>query len=361
MRRKIIIIILAILGIVLLFGAIGVEKFYPVLLQLLFTKEIELKKADHSINVLLLGIAGGTHDGPELTDTMIFASIDPDKNRVVLVSIPRDIWVPELKAKINTAYAKGNNRKKGGGLTLSKAVVSKVVGQPIDYALAIDFAGFVKAVDLIGGLKIDVKQSFNDYEYPVEEKREDLCDQTLEDATLRISTESALIVFPCRYEHIHFDKGLQYMDGAMSLIFVRSRYAIGEEGTDFARSQRQQKVLYAFKEKIFSLGTILNPIKLTSLYSILAESIDTDIKQSEFDDFIKLMQEVKNAKIYSSVIELEDKKKNKQGLLKNPPLEDFKGAWVLIPRVGNGNFLEIQEYVSCLRVSDSCSVNFIRE
>ena len=361
MRRKIIIIILAILGIVLLFGAIGVGKFYPVLLQLLFTKEIELKKANHSINILLMGIAGGTHDGPQLTDTMIFASIDPDKNRITLVSIPRDIWVPELNAKINTAYAKGNNRAKGGGLTLSKVVVSKVVGSQIDYVLAIDFAGFVKAVDLMGGLEIAVERSFDDYEYPVEDKREDLCDQTLEDATLRIATIAATVVFPCRYEHIHFDKGLQHMDGSRSLIFVRSRYAIGEEGTDFARNQRQQKVLYAFKEKIFSVGTILNPIKLTSLYTVLAESIDTDINQSEFDDFIKLMQKIKNAKIHSSVIELEDKKKNRPGFLINPPLENFKGTWVLIPRLGNGNFSEIQKHVSCLRVSDSCPINFIRE
>lgn len=349
------------LGLVFIAGAIGIRKFYPVLFQLIFTKDIELKKADHSINILLLGLAGGTHEGPDLTDTMMFASIDSDKNRVTLVSIPRDLWVPELKAKINTAYAAGNNQEKNGGITLSKVVASKVVGQPIDYVLAIDFTGFVKAVDLVGGLDMDVVRAFDDYEYPIEEKREDICDQTLEEATLRIATEAATVVFPCRYEHVHFDKGLQHMDGAKSLIFVRSRFAIGEEGTDFARSQRQQKVLYAFKEKIFSLGTILNPIKLTSLYTILSESINTNIQQSEFDDFVKLVQKVKNAKVSSSVIELEDKKRKKPGLLINPPLEDFNGSWVLIPRKGNGDFSEIQEYVLCLRASDSCSVNFIRE
>lgn len=356
MRKRALVVVLFLFGIVLFAGAVGIVKFYPVLFQLLFSPDIELKKADHSINILLLGIAGGTHDGADLTDTMMFVSIDPDKNKIILVSIPRDIYIPELKAKINTAYAKGNNRAKGGGLTLSKAVVSKVVGSPIDYVFAIDFAGFVKAVDLIGGLEIDVRRSFDDYEYPIEDKREDLCGLTVDEATARIATESALVVFPCRYEYVHFDKGLQHMDGTRSLIFVRSRYAIGGEGTDFARSQRQQKVLYAFKEKIFSLGTILNPIKLTSLYLILAESIDTDIKQSEFDDFIKLVQKIKNAKISSSVIELEDKEQKKAGLLINPPLTDFNGAWVLIPRVGNGNFLEIQEHVSCLKATDSCPI-----
>lgn len=359
MRKRALVVILVLFGIIFFAGAVGIVKFYPVLFQLLFTEDIELKKADHSINILLLGIAGGTHDGADLTDTMMFVSIDPDKNKIILVSIPRDLYMPELKAKINTAYAKGNNRAKGGGLTLSKAVVSKVVGQPIDYVFAIDFAGFVKAVDLIGGLEINVKRSFDDYEYPIEDKREDLCDLTIDEATARIATESALAVFPCRYEYIHFDKGLQHMDGARSLIFVRSRYATNEEGTDFARSQRQQKVLYAFKEKTLSLETILNPIKLTSLYSVLAESIDTNIKQSEFDDFVKLVQKIKNAKISSSVIEIEDKKQKRAGLLINPAPSDFNGAWVLIPRAGNGNFSEIQEHVSCLRTSDLCPIKFL--
>lgn len=330
---------------------IKTAKFFPILAQLFFNKEIQLKKSDGSINVLLLGVGGGTHDGPDLTDTIIYANINPTKNRATLVSIPRDMWIPDISEKINTAYAIGNSKQKNGGLILTKAVVSKIINRSVDYAIVVDFAGFVKAVDLIGGLDIDVERSFDDYEYPIEKERENLCGHSLDEATALIATQEATIVFPCRYEHIHFGKGLTHMDGEQALKFVRSRYAIGEEGTDFARSRRQQKVISTFKDKIFSLETILNPIKIASLYGVVADNIHTDIPTSEIDDFVKLGQKMKGSKIESTVIDIEDKEKGKKGLLVNPPLEDFDGKWVLIPRIGKDRFSEIHTYVDCVLTS----------
>ena len=69
------------------------------------------------------------------------------------------------------------------------------------------------------------------------------------------------------------------MDGKTALTFVRSRHAEGEEGSDFARSKRQEKIIQAFKDKLFSFQTIINPAKIISLYDILKDSIDTDIKR----------------------------------------------------------------------------------
>lgn len=337
--------------------AVKTAKFLPILFQFVFNKEIQLKKTDGSVNILLLGIGGGKHDGPDLTDTIMYANVNQTKNKVTLVSIPRDLWIPDISEKINTAYAIGNNKQKDGGLILAKAVVSKVINQQIDYAFVIDFAGFVKAVDLVGGLDIIVDRTFDDYEYPVEEKYDDLCNHTLDEATKLIATESATVVFPCRYEHIHFDKGLLHMDGEHALKFVRSRNATNEEGTDFARSRRQQKVISAFKDTIFSLQTILNPIKVANLYGVLSDNIHTDIPNSELDDFIKLAQKMKGAKMYSTVIDAQDKTKGKKGLLVNPALTDFDGKWVLIPRLGNGKFSEIENFVSCtLSSSDNCMI-----
>ena len=336
--------------------AVKTAKLFPVLFQLMFNKEIQLKKTDGSVNILLLGVGGGKHDGPDLTDTIMYANVNQAKNKITLVSIPRDLWIPDISEKINTAYAIGNSKQKDGGLVLAKAVVSKVINQPIDYAFVIDFSGFVKAVDLVGGLDITVDRTFDDYEYPVEEKYDDLCGHTLEEATQLIASESATVVFPCRYEHIHFDQGSAHMNGSQALKFVRSRYAIGDEGTDFARSRRQQKVISAFKDKVFSLQTILNPIKVASLYGVLSDNIHTDIPSSEFDDFIKLAQKMKGAKMYSAVIDAQDLTKGKKGLIINPPLEDFDGKWVLIPRIGNGKFSEIQHYVSCVLTSDTCPI-----
>ncbi len=352
-NKKIIWIISLVVVVLLLFKT---ASFFSFAYQLIFNKNIELKKSDGNINVLLMGVGGGQHEGPDLTDTMIFSSISVEKNKIFLSSIPRDLWIPDIKEKINTAYAIGNGKQKDGGLILSKAVVEKVVGQPIDYIVVVDFDGFIKAVDLVGGIDIDVENAFDDYQYPNEDKRDDLCGHTLEEATVLIASGSATEVFPCRYEHVHFDKGLQHMDGARSLIFVRSRYAIGDEGTDFARSRRQQKVINAFKDKIFSVGTILNPLRIANLYSVLSDHIHTNIPQDKFDDFVKLGNKMKHASIQSAVIDVGDKALNKKGLLINPPIESFNGAWVLIPRVGNGNFSEIQNYITCILASKVCEI-----
>lgn len=359
-HKKIILASVFLIVLILFFGNIILKAltFSPVFFNVVFNKQISLKKSNtnNDINVLLLGKGGGTHEGPDLTDTLIYTHIDPTQNTVSMVSIPRDLWIPELKGKINTAYAIGRSKDTNGGITLAKAVVSKVVNQPISYALVIDFDGFVKAVDQIGGLDIMVDRTFDDYQYPVEEMREDLCGHSLEEATTMIATQSPTIVFPCRYEHVHFEQGPTHLDGQQALIFVRSRYAQGVEGTDFARSQRQQKVIKAFKDKIFSLGILLNPIKISNLYSILANSIDTDITQDEFDDFIKLAQKMKKATIRSTVIEEENIDENKPGLLTNPPLDQTNGIWKLQPRKGENDFSEIHSYVACFIVKDTCNV-----
>ena len=149
----------------------------PFLFELIFKKEISLKKNDNRVNILLLGIGGRNHDGPNLTDTIMLATLDTKLNQVTLTSIPRDLWVPDLEntnKKINTAYAYGENKKAGGGLILAKAIAGKVLNQKVDYAVRIDFDGFVKAVDLIGGIDVSVERVLDDYEYPIEGKKKTL-------------------------------------------------------------------------------------------------------------------------------------------------------------------------------------------
>lgn len=356
--RLFIIIVLLVIGSVLLyrFGS-----YIPVLWQLLFDKEIALEKVDEKrerVNILLLGIGGGNHDGPLLTDTIIYTSVDPKTNKVTLISLPRDLWIPELKAKINTAYAYGEAREKGGGgIKLTRAVVEKVLSQPVDYVLRVDFNGFVQAVDMLGGIEVDVARGFDDYEYPVSGKETDTCGYEGEEFEKRATESSQLEAFPCRYEHLHFEAGKQIIDGQTALRYVRSRHAIGPEGSDFARSQRQEKVISAFRDKVFSLGTFLNPIKLVNLANVFEGSIDTDIKQEEYDDFIKLAQKMENAELKSVVLDAGDASQDRAGLLDFPkPRAEFKGQWVIIPRLGSGNFSEIQKHVSCEIETGNCTV-----
>src|SRR3989344_3254473 len=303
----------------------------PLLFQLIFNKNIELKKTSpEKINILLLGIGGGSHEGPNLTDTIILASLNLKDPKVTLISLPRDIWSTDTRGKINRAYSDGEETRRGGGLVLTKSVVGKITGQNIDYGVVIDFSGFIKAVDLMGGLDIDVERSFDDYEYPIAGREDDPCDNKPEDLEKLATASSQLEAFPCRYEHLNFDKGRSHMNGDTALRFVRSRHAKGLEGSDFARSQRQEKVIKAFMEKAFSLKIIVNPAKVIGLYDTVKDSIDTDIAQNEFDDFVKLAQKLQNAKIQSVVIDYGDQENDRGGLLTHPPItNEYNFEWVL--------------------------------
>ncbi len=250
------------LGIVLIFAVIkGIPLFWTLGQQALFGPGIafsflsssheDLKATDGRTNILLLGIGGVNHDGPDLTDTMLVASIDLKTFDTILISIPRDIWVDSISAKINSAYAYGEESKKGGGKILAQSAVSEVLGIPIHYVIRIDFSGFKKAVDLIGGVDIGVEKAFDDFEYPIEGKDYDTCGYTEkmieEPNTLgRSASASAqkLIYldkngnqppegvnpYSCRFEHLHFDAGLQHMDGTLALKYVRSRKGTNGEG-----------------------------------------------------------------------------------------------------------------------------------
>lgn len=325
-------------------------------------KKIELKRQNpqnNAVNILLLGIGGGNHDGPDLSDTIVFARIEPVKNIATLISLPRDLWVPELDNKINSAYATGQEKSKQG-ILLADAAVKKVLGQPIDYTVVVDFDGFVKVVDLLGGINVNVARTFTDNAYPIEGQENNVCGRPKEEIaslSAQIATGSATEsdFFSCRYESIKFAAGPQNMNGSTALKFVRSRHAYGVEGSDFARAARQQLVINAIKAKAFSLGTILNPLKILSIYNTLRENVNTNIQTDEFDDFIKLAQKMKNAKIKSYVID--SGVSGRGGLLKNPPpSKEFNGAWVLTPRAGNGNFSEIQKYVACVINYNDCIV-----
>jgi polyisoprenyl-teichoic acid--peptidoglycan teichoic acid transferase len=366
-NKKIIFIIgLVLFVVVLIQVSIAGYRFVPFFFQLIFNRNIELKQKDSQINILLLGIGGGKHDGPNLTDTIIFASINTKNNKITLASIPRDLWFPDIKQRINAAYQIGlSSKKPGGGLILAEAAVEKITGQDIDYGIRIDFSGFVKAVDLLGGLDINVDNTLDDDMYPISGKEDDLCENKEEDIKAysesgTVSAEMDLIKFPCRFKNLHFDKGEQRMDGETALEFVRSRHASGEEGSDFARSKRQEKVISALKDKIFSLQIVTDPAKLFSLYNIIRQSIDTDIKENELDDFVKLFEKVRNAKIKNVAIDTGDESNKRDGLLVNPEIDsEYDYQWILIPRLGNGNFSEIQKYVDCTIKQENCSISKI--
>jgi len=233
------------------------------------------------VNVLLLGIGGQGHEGPNLSDTMILASIAEDGHDVGLVSIPRDLWDPSLSTKVNSVYAYGQE-KDNDGLNVTKKTIGTLFGLPIHYTLRVDFNGFIKAVDLVDGIDVNVENAFVDSKYPVVGKEDDLCGLTIEteeidgvpQQVVKDATGSAIPLdkiteendpFDCRYETISFKQGLVHIDGVSALKFVRSRHGTNGQGSDFARSARQQKVILAFRQKVSIGSGILAFIKYTAV------------------------------------------------------------------------------------------------
>ncbi len=295
-------------------------------------------------NILILGTGGEGHDGPNLTDTLILASYNQNTKNTNLISIPRDFWVDSIKAKINTAYAFGVEKSKTQGITQASDAVSEILGVPIHYVVRLDFNGFTRAIDELGGVDIIVDQTFDDYMYPISGEEKNMCGLKYETVTdgdgvgrVKLLDSNNQIVegedpFTCRYEHLHFEAGLTHMDGQTALKYVRSRKGTNDENSDFARSKRQEKVISAVKDKIFSLEGVFNPTKILSLYNAFSQSIDTNISPSEFPDFFELFQQARAGQISSSVISTD----GDNPLLINPPISNTYGLqYVLTPASGS--------------------------
>lgn len=304
-----------------------------------FFEKSGFERTSGRTNILLLGTGGDGHQGGELSDTVILASINLKDRDVALVSIPRDLWVPDLNAKINTAYEKGEENNKKQGLEFAKKIVEKVTGIPIHYAVRVDFAGFVRAIDLLGGIDVNVERGFDDFNYPLAGKEDDTCGYKISEVEvngakqLQIldTTGSAVLAadpFTCRYEHISFKSGLQHMDGQAALKFVRSRMGTNGAGSDFDRSARQKQVILASVKKVFDLKNLFSPKKTGDIITNLDKDVDTDFTTKEFSQIPSLLSQLPAFNFRSLAL-------TSQGdfpLLYNPPVSEFAGVWVLLPK-----------------------------
>ncbi|MCA9371326.1 LCP family protein [Candidatus Woesebacteria bacterium] len=307
------------------------------------------KKEDiHTHNFLLLGYGGGNHAGAFLTDTIMLAHVDTKKKKILLISIPRDIWVEvptkddTFHSKINAVYQMGlfpenypaldpkfhSNSNPSGYINY---VVKNLAGLEVDGYVAVDFEGFVQTVGELGGIDVAVEKEFYDYEYPITGKEDDVCDlegDQLEEALRIATTSSVLEAFPCRFETLHFVAGTTHMDGEEALKFARSRHSL-QDGGDFNRTRRQQLVLEAMKEKVLQIGFIP---KIIPLLDQLETHISTDIPLA---DLQSLLLEARNAKQYSveTFVVGEDYLSS-----------DYsnEGQYITIPKVGLDDWSEVK-------------------
>ena len=304
-------------------------------------------------NILLLGYAGGDHDGATLTDTIILARIYPKDKKIKLISIPRDIWVPipvtnesTQSFKINHAFAIGLDDKKypdkdniykglfGAG-TLARSMVSIVTGIMPENFIAINFNGFKAIVDNLGGVEVNIPFTFEDKYYPIKGLEKDTCGKDDTEMKALQATLSGQLLeeeFTCRFETLKFEKGKTILDGETALKFVRSRHS-DINGNDFGRAVRQQAFLVGVKNKLLKTGSIP---KLITLVNTLSKNVLTDID-------LKTALQIVSEQVTLSDLKIETITLTTDNVLMESQSSDIQ--FILIPKEGEGNWDGIQKYI----------------
>ncbi len=279
-------------------------------------------EGDGRVNILLLGKGGDGHEAPDLTDTIIIASIDPVGKEAALLSIPRDLYVKPSGGsytKINAVYANAKqkvlngqkienqkNKAEDAGLSAIENTIKDTLGIPIHYHVMVDFKTFKDAVNAVDGVTINVTEPL--------------------------------------YERMHVDGkpyildvkiGQQRFDGMKALMYARSRHTSARG--DFDRAERQRAILIALKDRVLSLGTFSNPLKISQLIDAFGDHLRTNFSIDELMRVYDIGKEIQSDKIKS--IGLADPPNN------YIRTDNINGLSVVVPRAGLGNYKEIQSYV----------------
>lgn len=292
---------------ILIFGIFGLIKsldFSSIIFS--FGKSLRTDANGHT-NILLAGIGGEGHDGGLLTDTIIVASIDYNKKLVSMLSIPRDLYVKSEKLKtgerINQVYAVvKNNVNSKAGMEALKEIASGIAGVPIDYYAKVDFAGFEKIVDSLGGIDIMVEKDIYDPYYPLGET--------------------------VQYQTFSIKAGPQHLDGATALKYARTRKGTNSGG-DFGRARRQQEIINAIKEKALSMNVLTDPGKIQALYGSLQDSIETNFTVDEIIELARVAKDFGKESMLSTVLSVDPDECG--GFLYFPAREYFADASVELP------------------------------
>lgn len=275
-------------------------------------------------NFLLLGQGDASHDGVDLTDTIIIASIDPETESVAMISIPRDLYLNTSRmgaGRVNQLYrdfkyylmqTEDLDEEQAGRAAMQELSfeLSTLFGVKLHHVVKVDFIGFVQAVDAIGGVDIVVPEDLYDAEYPA--------------AT------------GYGYEVFSILEGPQHLDGETALKYARSRHST----SDFDRSRRQQDILQAMAEKARGDGTLTSPSRITELLRIMDEHVATTLT---FREMVSLADMASNID-RSNILSVQFGFVGPGGFLYTPPREDYGGASVLIP----SSWDDIRTFVSLI-------------
>lgn len=279
--------------------------------ELVFMWATELKKSPQNYtNILIAGAGGQEHESPDLTDSIMVASIDEDSNIISMISIPRDLYFLDQQSRINKLYYTAKNKfinkfdreeAEASHLAMNslKEQVGDLLGIEIQYYIKTDFEAFRDIVDALDGINVDVKEDINDPYYPDEKT--------------------------VGYSPFNIKKGIQHLDGKTALKYVRSR----KTTSDYDRSQRQRQVILAIKDAAMSKEVLTSPNKIKELYDSVRNNVETDFNITELIRLAEIGTTFQTDRLIS--FGLHDDPLNPGGFLYTPPREQFEGAFVLIP------------------------------
>jgi polyisoprenyl-teichoic acid--peptidoglycan teichoic acid transferase len=231
------------------------------------------------VTVLFLGIDQRCdEEGPTRTDSIMLLTVDPIGLSGAVLSVPRDLWV-EIPGfgvdRINQAHYLGEVYDyPGGGPALAVDTIEGAIGVRVNYFVTINFDAFVKIIDLIGGIEIDVPEEIDDPLYP------DNC---------------------YGYDPFYMAAGKQQMDGYLALKYARTRVTFGG---DVDRAGRQQEVALAVREKIMRINMLPQLIaRAPELWYALQDNVRTDMSIDEALQLALLVQEIPRRSIRTAVID----------------------------------------------------------
>lgn len=243
------------------------------------TPEATPASADDRINILVTGIDSGVGITHSLTDTLMVVSVDPKTGDVAMVSFPRDLSDFPLSdgrtfsGKINSlmTYARRHPGEfPDGALPTLIKELGFLLGTPIHYYAAVNMTGFVKAVNLVGGLTVNNPRAINDPHYGWADGRP---------------------------QGFRLPAGRQNLDGLEALAYVRSRYGAGDN--DFSRARRQQELILALQRKMIRPENIA---RIPELLDTLGDSIRTNFPEGRVGEMIDLAQRVSGDNVKQYVL-----------------------------------------------------------
>lgn len=276
-------------------------------------------EGDGRVNILLIGKGGDEHDGGQLTDSIMIASIDPINYGVTMLSIPRDLWVKPSglwAMKINAVYNsakeqalyKSPNAKDAAeqaGIDALEKTIEEYMGVNMHYYSMIDFIAFQDAVNAIGGVDITLTAPYSD-------------------ATMRIGKK-----------YLNLPAGTTHLDGATALGFARSRH--GAARGDFDRGANQQIIAVAIKDKVLSLGTFSNPIRVSQLLGTFGNRVRTSFGMDDITRLYELSKQINSANIKHVDLAQTDSAVVKTGMVGNQS--------VVYPIAGVNDYTKVQAFV----------------